>query len=108
MQFDMIVSNPPYVDAHDLASMPKEYHAEPAIGLASGEDGLDFTRRLLREAPDHLTEQGILIVELGNSWENLEEAFPTVSFLWLSFEQGGHGVFVMTKEELLEYQPLFL
>lgn len=108
MQFDMIVSNPPYVDACDLAAMPEEYHAEPAIGLASGEDGLDFTRRLLREAPSYLSEQGFLFVELGNSWENLEEAFPTISFLWLSFEQGGHGVFVITREELLLYQSLFL
>ncbi len=106
-QFDLIVSNPPYVDENDLAAMPEEYQAEPALGLASGADGLDFTRRLLREAPDHLTDQGVMIVEVGNSWVNLEAAFPQIPFLWLEFEQGGHGVFVMTKTELLSYQAEF-
>jgi ribosomal protein L3 glutamine methyltransferase len=106
--FDLIVSNPPYVDAKDLDSMPQEYHAEPLIGLASGGDGLDFTRRLLREVPDYMSEKGVLIVEVGNSWENLEQAFPEISFLWLEFEFGGHGVFVMTKAELLAYRALFV
>ncbi len=107
-RFDLIVSNPPYVDANDLAAMPEEYQAEPALGLASGDDGLDFTRRLLREASDHLTEQGVMIIEVGNSWVNLEAAFLEVPFLWLEFEQGGHGVFVMTREELLMYQAMFV
>lgn len=100
-QFDLIVSNPPYVDADDLASMPPEYHAEPEIGLGSGRDGLDFTRRLLREASDYLTDQGVLIVEVGNSWVALEEAYPHVSFTWIEFERGGHGVFMLTKADLL-------
>lgn len=106
--FDIIVSNPPYVDAKDLAEMPPEYHAEPVLGLASGVDGLDFTRRLLREAPDYLSDEGVLIVEVGNSWVNLEAAFPTISFLWLEFEFGGHGVFVMSKADLLRYRALFV
>ncbi len=106
--FDLIVSNPPYVDEKDLDSMPQEYHAEPLIGLASGGDGLDFTRRLLRQAPDFLSEKGVLIVEVGNSWENLEIAFPEISFLWLEFEFGGHGVFVMSKAELLVHRALFV
>jgi ribosomal protein L3 glutamine methyltransferase len=106
-RYDLIVCNPPYVDAEDLASMPAEYHAEPAIALGSGMDGLDFCRRLLQQAGEHLTEQGCLIVELGNSWEALERAFPRVPFMWLEFERGGHGVFVMTAEELARYAGEF-
>ena len=101
-KFDLIVSNPPYVDADDLASMPPEYHAEPEIGLGSGDDGLDFTRRLLREASDYLTDEGVLIVEVGNSWVALEAAYPDVPFTWIEFERGGHGVFMLTKADLLQ------
>ncbi|MEH6468454.1 MAG: 50S ribosomal protein L3 N(5)-glutamine methyltransferase [Porticoccus sp.] len=107
-RFDLIVTNPPYVDAKDLASMPNEYHHEPEIGLASGDDGLDFTRQLLLEAGEHLNEQGTLIVEVGNSWEALEEAFPQVPFMWLEFERGGHGVFLITAEQLATYREEFI
>ncbi len=106
--FDLIVSNPPYVDIEDLSSMPKEYHHEPGIGLASGSDGLDFTRRLLREALQHLSDTGVLIVEVGNSWVALDDAFPNVPFLWLEFERGGHGVFMLTADQLREYRKEFL
>ena len=105
--FDLIVSNPPYVDADDLATMPAEYHAEPELALASGADGLDFTRRLLVQAADYLSEEGLLIVEVGNSWVHLEKAFSNVPFTWLEFAQGGHGVFVMTRQELVAYQAAF-
>ncbi len=100
-KFDLIVSNPPYVDADDLATMPPEYHAEPEIGLGSGDDGLDFTRRLLREASNYLTDEGVLIVEVGNSWVALEETYPNVPFTWIEFERGGHGVFMLTKADLV-------
>lgn len=106
-KFDLIVSNPPYVDAKDLASMPEEYGHEPSLALASGTDGLDITRRLLREAADHLSEQGLLVVEVGNSAVALEQAFPTVSFTWIEFEQGGEGVFVLTREQLAQYSHIF-
>jgi ribosomal protein L3 glutamine methyltransferase len=106
-QYDLIVTNPPYVDASDLAAMPAEYQAEPAIALGSGDDGLDITRRLLREAADYLSPEGIMIVEVGNSWENLEAAFPQVPFLWLEFESGGHGVFLIRRDELIQYQAEF-
>jgi ribosomal protein L3 glutamine methyltransferase len=100
-KFDLIVSNPPYVDADDLASMPDEYRAEPEIGLASGHDGLDFTRRLLREACDYLNENGLLIVEVGNSWVALDAAYPSVPFIWVEFTRGGHGVFILKVQDLI-------
>jgi ribosomal protein L3 glutamine methyltransferase len=107
-RFDLIVSNPPYVDVDDLASMPNEYHHEPEIGLSSGDDGLDFTRQLLLEAAEHLNEQGTLIVEVGNSWPALEQAFPQVPFIWLEFERGGHGVFLITAEQLSAHREEFI
>lgn len=106
-RYDLIVSNPPYVDAEDLADMPAEYHREPALGLASGPDGLDITRQILRNAAKYLNTGGVIVVEVGNSCVALDEAFPTVPFMWLEFERGGHGVFVMTKEQLLEYADSF-
>lgn len=99
-RFDLIVSNPPYVDAEDMASLPDEFHAEPELGLSSGDDGLDFTRRLLKEAASYLTEQGLLVVEVGNSWPALESAYPSLPFAWVEFERGGHGVFVLTAQDL--------
>ncbi|WP_299977985.1 50S ribosomal protein L3 N(5)-glutamine methyltransferase [uncultured Pseudoteredinibacter sp.] len=100
--YDLIVSNPPYVNAEDLSTMPAEYQQEPEIALGSGADGLDFTRRLLKEAAARLNDGGVLIVEVGNSWPALEQAFPEVAFTWLEFEHGGHGVFMLFKEQLTQ------
>ncbi len=105
--FDLIVSNPPYVNAEDLAAMPMEYQAEPEIALGSGDDGLDFTRRLLREARQHLSDHGLLVVEVGNSWPSLEAAFANVPFTWLDFGIGGHGVFVLSAMQLDEFADSF-
>lgn len=101
--YDLIVSNPPYVDEGDLASMPAEYRHEPAMALGSGEDGLDCARRILAEAAAYLKPNGVLFMEVGNSWVQLEEAFPQLPFTWLSFERGGHGVCVFSREELVEH-----
>ncbi len=106
-RYQLIVSNPPYVDQQDLASMPAEFHHEPAMALGSGHDGLDITRVILREAGRHLTEDGILVVEVGNSGLALEQAYPQVPFTWLEFERGGHGVFVFNRAELLAYETAF-
>lgn len=99
-QFDIILCNPPYVDARDLASMPEEYHAEPELALGAGEDGLDLARRILAEARDHLLPHGLLLLEVGNSWSALERAFPRVPFTWVELSAGGHGVLVMQAAEL--------
>ncbi|QIR15005.1 50S ribosomal protein L3 N(5)-glutamine methyltransferase [Shewanella aestuarii] len=106
-QYDLIVSNPPYVDAQDIGDMPDEYHHEPAIGLASGRDGLDLTKRILANAADYLTKDGLLVVEVGNSMVHLMEQFPDVPFTWVDFEFGGDGVFVLTRDQLVENQSLF-
>lgn len=99
--YDVIVCNPPYVDAEDLAAMPAEFQAEPPIGLGSGDDGLDFVRQLLASAADHLNDGGLLVVEVGNSAPALEAAFPQLPFQWVEFQRGGHGVFVLTREQLV-------
>ena len=102
-RYDLIVSNPPYVNAEDLASMPAEYHHEPVMALAAGTDGLDIARKILAQSADYLTEQGVLVLEVGNSELALEKAFPSVPFLWLEFARGGNGVCVITRQELLEH-----
>ena len=107
LKYDLIVSNPPYVDAEDIDDMPEEFHHEPAIGLASGNDGLDITRVILAQAADHLTDDGVLIVEVGNSMIHLQAEYPQVPFNWIEFEHGGLGVFSLTKAQLVEYKSLF-
>ncbi len=102
-QYDVIVSNPPYVDAADLDSMPAEFHHEPRVALAAGDDGLDLAHKILAETSDYLTDNGILVMEVGNSWVALEQAYPSVPFTWIEFERGGHGVCVFNRQELIQY-----
>ncbi len=99
-KYQLILCNPPYVDAQDMASMPAEYHHEPRLGLEAGEDGLDLVHRLLVEARALIDEEGLLVLEVGNSWKALESAYPGTAFTWVEFERGGHGVFVMSAREL--------
>jgi len=106
-RYDLILSNPPYVDSADLADMPEEYHHEPELALGSGPDGLALTRKILAQARDFLTDDGLLVVEVGNSWPALENAYPDVPFTWLEFEHGGHGVFTLTAKELQDYSASF-
>jgi len=106
-EYDLIVTNPPYVDQEDVDSLPIEYTHEPAMGLGSGFDGLDITRRILAQSAEHLTANGILVCEVGNSQVHVEAEYPEVDFQWLTFERGGHGVFMLTKQQLVNFQEIF-
>ncbi len=99
-KFDLIVSNPPYVNAESVARLPPEYLHEPELALGSGEDGLDFTRIILREAKKHLTDNGILIVEIGHNRDPLEAAYPTLPFTWLDTAAGDEYVFLLHAADL--------
>ena len=106
-KYDLIVTNPPYVDEEDLDDMPQEFHFEPEMSLGSGADGLDITKRILAQAADYLTDNGVLVCEVGNSMVHLIEQFPTVPFNWIEFKNGGLGVFSLTRAQLLECRHLF-
>jgi len=101
--YDLILTNPPYVDAEEMSLLPNEFRHEPELGLASGLDGLDAIRVILKEAAAHLTDDGVLIAEVGASEFALEEAFPDVPFFWFEFEHGGSGVFMLSRDQLLQY-----
>ena len=98
--YDLIISNPPYVDAPSMAQLPQEYRTEPQIALGSGEAGLDHTHTLLREAANHLNDGGILVVEIGHNRDALLDAYPQLPFTWLEVESGDQFVFLLTKEQL--------
>jgi ribosomal protein L3 glutamine methyltransferase len=100
-RYDMIISNPPYVGAREMAGLPAEYRHEPSVALAAGKDGMDAVRVLLREAGRHLLPQGILVVEVGNTEVLVRRRYPRLPFTWLQFERGGGGVFLLTREQLL-------
>ena len=98
--YDLILSNPPYVDAESVALLPHEYLHEPALALGSGDDGLDATRRILEQARTHLNPQGLLVVEIGHNRESLEAAYPHLPFTWLETSAGDQHVFLLRREEL--------
>ena len=101
-KYDIIVSNPPYVDEEDFNEIPAEFLSEPKLGLTSGKDGLFLTKKILEQANQYLNDDGILVLEVGNSALALEEQFPIIPFTWLEFERGGLGVFLLTKNQLLK------
>jgi len=107
-QYDIIVSNPPYVSHGEWSTLAPEFRAEPDMGFLGGESGLDLVLRILVDAGDYLTEQGILVVEVGSSAQTLQDAFPDVPFYWLDFERGGDGVFLLTADQVNQYHPLFI
>ncbi|ABR74700.1 50S ribosomal protein L3 N(5)-glutamine methyltransferase [Actinobacillus succinogenes] len=106
-QYDLIVTNPPYVDLEDLSDMPQEFRHEPELALGSGADGLDITKRILAQAADYLSDDGILVCEVGNSMVHLTEQYPEVPFNWVELTNGGVGVFSLTKAQLIEYRDYF-
>ncbi len=98
--YDLIVSNPPYVNRASMENLPREYQAEPAMALAGGEDGLDVVHRILAQAGDHLTPQGVLIAEIGHNRDELEKAFPRLPFTWIETSGGDGFVFLLTAQQL--------
>jgi ribosomal protein L3 glutamine methyltransferase len=100
-KYDLIISNPPYVDAPSVAALPQEYKYEPEQALGSGSDGLDATRAILEHAAEHLTDDGLLIVEIGHNRDALEAAFPTVPFTWLDVSAGDEFVFLLHRSDLV-------
>ena len=106
-QYDVIVSNPPYVAIQEWEGLPAEYHCEPEMGFTGGVSGLDLVLRILIDANNYLNEQGILIIEVGSSAETLQQLFPEIPFYWLEFENGGDGVFLLTAEQIQQYHEHF-
>ncbi len=106
-QYDLIVTNPPYVDAAIMAELPPEFIHEPEHALAAGQDGLDLVHHILYQASDFLTDKGLLVCEVGESEWALNQSYPQIQFDWLKFAHGGHGIFAITKDELIKYRDLF-
>ena len=106
-QYELIVTNPPYVDAAIMADLPPEFLYEPEQALAAGQDGLDLVHHILYEAADYLSPEGLLVCEVGDSEWALSQAYPDIQFDWLKFAHGGHGVFAITFDELVEHRELF-
>ncbi len=102
-KYDVIVSNPPYVAIKEWEDLPTEYHSEPEMGFTGGETGLDLVLQILVDANEYLSDQGILIIEVGSSAETLQQLFPELPFFWLEFDRGGDGVFLLTADQVQQF-----
>ena len=98
--FDLIICNPPYVNTNSMSALPAEYHAEPALALAGGDDGMDLIRRIIALAPDYLSERGALLLEIGNEYENFKKAFPQIPAIWMEVSAGEEQVLLIQAEDL--------
>ena len=107
-RYELIVSNPPYVSSQEMEELPAEYLAEPELALEAGDDGMDIVSQILLQSPNYLTDDGLLVVEVGASADLLMERYPNVPFMWIDFEFGGDGVFAITAEQLVEYRDALI
>ena len=98
--FDLIICNPPYVNAHSMNALPAEYHAEPALALAGGDDGMDLIRKIIAGAPDYLSERGAILIEIGNEYEHFKKAFPQIPVIWMEVSAGDQQVLLIQAEDL--------
>ena len=98
--FDLIICNPPYVNTNSMNALPAEYHAEPALALAGGDDGMDLIRRIIASAPDYLSERGAILIEIGNEYENFKKAFPQIPAIWMEVSAGEEQVLLIQAEDL--------
>ncbi|QWE09116.1 50S ribosomal protein L3 N(5)-glutamine methyltransferase [Polynucleobacter ibericus] len=98
--FDLIICNPPYVNATSMSALPAEYHAEPELALAGGDDGMDIIRRIIALAPDYLSERGAILLEIGNEYENFKKAFPQIPAIWMEVSAGEEQVLLIQAEDL--------
>lgn len=106
-QYDLIVSNPPYVSPDEMAILPEEYRHEPASALEADDNGLALVEQILLHAADYLSDNGLLFVEVGNSDLAVDEKWPDIAFMWLDFELGGHGIFMLDRAQCLEFQERY-
>lgn len=106
-QYDLIVSNPPYVGAEEMAGLPAEYRHEPASALEAADNGLALVREILLNAADYMSDNGLLFVEVGNSDLAVDAAWPDMAFMWLEFESGGHGTFMLDKAQCIEFRQKY-
>jgi ribosomal protein L3 glutamine methyltransferase len=98
--FDLIICNPPYVNANSMNALPAEYHAEPALALAGGDDGMDLIRKIISGAPDYLSERGAILIEIGNEYEHFKKAFPQIPVIWMEVSAGDEQVLLIQAEDL--------
>ncbi len=98
--FDLIICNPPYVNANSMSALPAEYHAEPVLALAGGDDGMDLIRKIIAQAPDYLSERGAILIEIGNEYENFKKAFPQIPVIWMEVSAGEEQVLLIQAEDL--------